>query len=167
MEILEQLERTSRQTLKYFDLSDEDLQRTYGPGKWSVRYVLNHLADSETVLFYRIRQVISEPKQVIWVYDQEAWANKLDYSTVPIALAKRIYISSREGILHYASRHYNGSDAITFVHSVTGLRTLKDEFDKVVSHNQHHLGHIETALLSSPTRELYAIAAGLGSTARE
>lgn len=150
MEIVEQLERTKLETLKYFGLADDDLRKTYGPGKWSVRYLLNHLADAETILFYRIRRVISEPNQVIWVYDQAAWADKLDYSTVPLELAKSIYVSSREGILYYASRHYRGSDAITFVHSVTGLRTLKDEFDKVVTHNQHHVGHIEQALLSLP-----------------
>lgn len=149
MEIIQQLERTKTETLRYFDLPDEDLRKTYGPGKWSVRYVLNHLADAETVLFYRIRRVISEPNQVIWVYDQSAWATKLDYSTVPLELAKSIYVSSREGILHYARRHYEGSDAITFVHSVTGLRTLKDEFDKVAAHNQHHVDHIERALQSS------------------
>ena len=32
------------------------------------------------------------------------------------------------------------------VHSVTGVRTLKDEMDKVASHNEHHLAQIRTAL---------------------
>jgi hypothetical protein len=146
MDILEQLERAKADTLSYFGLTDEDLQRNYGPGKWSVRYLLHHLADSETVLFYRIRRVISEPKQVIWVYDQDAWAAKLDYSAVPLDLAKRIYTASRDGIMYYAGLHYDTSDAISFVHSETGLRTLKDEFDKVVWHNRQHLEQIERAL---------------------
>jgi len=132
--------------LKYFDLTDEDLNKNYGPGKWSVRYLLHHLADSESVLFYRIRRVISEPKQVIWVYDQEAWAKKLDYSTVPLQLAKNVYSISRDAIIYYAGRHYEGSDQIQFVHSETGVRTLKDEFDKVVGHNRQHTGDIEKAI---------------------
>ena len=90
MGIIEQLERTKSETLNHFDLPDEDLRKSYGRGKWSIRYVLNHLADSETVLFYRIRRVISEPKQVIWAYDQDAWARQLDYATVPLELAKRL-----------------------------------------------------------------------------
>ena len=147
MEIIEQLERTKAETLKYFDLADEDLQKNYGPGKWSVRYGLHHLADSEGVLYYRIRRVISEPNQVIWFYDQDAWAEKLDYSTVPLELAKSIYASSREGIIYYARLHYEKGDEIKFVHSQAGLRTLKDEFDKVVEHNQQHVGDIEKALL--------------------
>ena len=146
MEIIEQLEEIKLETLKYFELPEQDLQKKYGPEKWSVRYVLHHLADSESVLFYRIRRVISEPKQVIWFYDQEAWAKKLDYSTVPLDLAKSIYTSSREGIIYYASRHYEGSQEINFVHSTAGLSTLKSEFDKVVWHNQQHVRDIEKAL---------------------
>jgi hypothetical protein len=69
-----------------------------------------------------------------------------------LELAKSIYVSSREGNLHYARRHYDGGDAITFVHSVTGLRTLKDEFDEVAAHNQHPVDQIERALLSSYPR---------------
>lgn len=148
MEIIDELAQTKAETLQYFGLPEPDLARTYGPGKWSVRYLLNHLADAETVLFYRIRRVISEPKQVIWVYDQDAWARKLNYAAVPLDLVKRIYAASRDGVIYYAGHHYEGSQAITFVHSETGVRTLKDEFDKVARHNRHHLGQIETALQS-------------------
>jgi hypothetical protein len=33
-----------------------------------------------------------------------------------------------------------------FVHNETGLRTLKDEFEKVATHNQGHNQQIEIAL---------------------
>ena len=145
-DFIAELERTKARTLDYFDLTDADLEKSYGPGKWTVRYLLNHLADSETVLFYRIRRVISEPNQVIWVYDQAAWARKLDYATVPLELARNLYSATRDSVVHYAARHYDGSESIKFVHSETGLRTLKDEFDKVVWHNDHHLAQIEQAL---------------------
>jgi hypothetical protein len=146
MQLFDQLEKTRAETLKYFALPEPDLQKTYRAGGWNVRYLLHHLADSETVLFYRIRRVISEANQVIWFYDQDAWAAKLDYSIVPMALGRNLYESSREGITFYARQHYQGSDAVTFVHSLTGLRTLKDEFEKVASHNEHHLGQIRKAL---------------------
>jgi len=94
-----------------------------------------------------IRRVISEPKQIIQAFDQDAWAAKLDYSTVPLALAKSIYSSSRDGIIHYAHGHYHNSNEITFVHSETGARTLKDEFEKVVLHNRQHAAEIEKALV--------------------
>ena len=93
---------------------------------------------------------------MIWAIDQAAWADKLDYSTVPLELAKSLYVSSREGIIYYARLHYENSDKIGFVHSETGIRTLKDEFDKVVSHNQQHVRDIEKALLSSQKSRLSA-----------
>lgn len=148
MDIVDQLQSTKQETLRYFDLENADLERTYGPGKWSVRYLLNHLSDSESVFFYRIRRVISQPKQVIWATDQDAWAEKLDYSSFPLDLARRVFEPTRDAIIHHARRHYEKSDAIAFVHSETGLRTLKDEFDKVVWHNRLHLEQIERALAS-------------------
>jgi hypothetical protein len=145
-DLIGQLERNKAEALKFFELGSADLEKSYGPGKWTVRYILHHLADSESVLFYRIRRVISEPRQVIWVYDQEAWAKALDYASMPLDLSRRIFESSRDGIIHQARRHYAGSETTSFVHSETGLRTLKDEFDKVVSHNDAHLAQLRKAL---------------------
>ena len=147
MEIIDQLEKVKTETLKCFDLSKQDLQKKYGPDKWSVRYLLHHIADSETVLLYRLRRVISEPQQVIWFYDQEAWAKKLDYSTLPLEMSKSLYSVSRDAIIYYARHHYEGSDQINFVHSTAGLCTLKSEFDKVIWHNEKHLESIKKALV--------------------
>ena len=57
MEFIDELERTKARTIQYFDLAGEDLEKTYAPEKRSVRYLLNQLADSETVLFYRAAPV--------------------------------------------------------------------------------------------------------------
>lgn len=146
-DLIRELERTRDETLTYFSLDERDLTRTYGPGKWPVRFILHHLADSETVLFDRIRRVLSEPRQVLWVFDQDAWARGLDYSQVPLAISRRVYESVRQAIIYYAGRHYEPNGQLEFVHSVTGVRTLKDEFDKVASHNEHHLGQIRLALV--------------------
>jgi hypothetical protein len=146
MQLIRDLERTRDETLRYFSLDQRDLRRAYGPGKWSVRFVLLHLADSETVLFDRIRRVLSEPRQVIWVYDQDAWAKGLDYARVPLDISRRVYESVRAAIIYYAEQYYQEKGHLEFVHSVTGVRTLKDEFDKVASHNEHHLAQIRSAL---------------------
>jgi DinB superfamily len=148
MQLIPELNRTRDETLRYYSLEKADLERRYGPGKWSIRYILHHLSDSETVLFDRIRRVLSEPRQVLWVYDQDAWANGLDYAQVPLELSQRIYQSVRDAIIYYAGRYYETKGHLEFVHSVTGVRTLKDEFDKVASHNEHHLTQIRLALKS-------------------
>jgi len=148
MALIQDLEQTRDETLRYYSLEKSDLERRYGQGKWSIRYILHHLSDSETVLFDRIRRVLSEPRQVLWVYDQDAWASGLDYARVPLHLSCKIYQSVRESIIYYAGRYYDEKGHLEFVHSVTGVRTLKDEFDKVASHNEHHLTQIRLALKS-------------------
>lgn len=146
MDIVTRLEAARNQTLRCFDLSDEQLDRNYGPGKWSVRFILHHLADSETVFSDRIRRVLSEPRQVLWAYDQDAWARGLDYSRLPLDLSRRTYDAVRDGIIYQARLHYDTDGHREFVHSETGVRTLKAEFDKVALHNEHHLEQIELAL---------------------
>ena len=146
MDIITRLESTRDRTLHYFDLALEELDRRYAPDKWSVRFLLHHLSDSEAVLSERIRRTISEPRPVLWAYNQDAWATGLDYSQMPLDLSQKIYEANRAGIIYLATQHYDRSGHLEFIHSETGLRTLKEEFDKVASHNQHHLEQIELAL---------------------
>ena len=151
MKLLEDLVATRDETLRCFDLAEEDLALTYRPGGWSIRYLLHHLTDSETVFFDRIRRTLSEPRQVLWVYDQDAWAEGLDYAQRPLALSRQIYGPVRNAIIYYAGLRYESHGHLEFVHSVTGVRTLRDEFDKVAGHNAHHLAQIRAAL-SATTR---------------
>ena len=146
MEIVTRLEAARDRTLTYFDLTGDQLDRTYGTGKWPVRFILHHLADAETVLFDRIRRVLSEPRQVLWAFDQDAWAKGLNYSRMPLDLSRRIYEATRAGVIYQARLHYDLDGHLEFVHSATGVRTVKDEFEKVASHNEHHLEQIALAL---------------------
>jgi hypothetical protein len=146
MQIIQSLEATRDETLGYFGLGEADLDRTYGEGKWSARFVLHHLCDAETVMFDRIRRVLSEKRGVLWAFDADDWARGLDYGARPLELSRRIYEATRAGIIHYARANYESKGHLEFVHSETGVRTLKDEIDKVVWHNEKHLGHIKLAL---------------------
>jgi hypothetical protein len=65
---------------------------------------------------------------------------------MPLSVSREIYQATRAGIIHLATQHYERSGELEFIHSETGLRTLKDEFDKVATHNQHHLDQIAVAL---------------------
>ena len=57
-----------------------------------------------------------------------------------------IRCSSGGGHIYQARLHYDIDGHREFVHSETGIRTLKAEFDKVASHNEHHLEQIDLAL---------------------
>src|SRR5215467_3680316 len=106
MDIVRRLEAARTRTLGYFDLSDEQLGRSYAPGKWPIRFILHHLADAETVLYDRIRRIISEPRQVLWAFDQDAWANALNYAQMPLDLSRGMYDAIRTRLIYHARLHY-------------------------------------------------------------
>ena len=148
MDLINLLTDNKNETEKYFDLSEEDLAKTYAQGKWSIKQILVHLADADSVLLDRIKRVISEPKQVIWAFDQDLWSENMDYKNFPLEISKAVYLANRQMVIHLAEKYYETLGQKEFVHSETGLRTLKDEFDKVVWHNQGHLEQIKLALES-------------------
>ena len=50
------------------------LRKRPAPGKWSVAEILAHLADSELVRGWRMRQILGAPGTPIQAFDQDAWA---------------------------------------------------------------------------------------------
>ena len=68
-------------------LSDAVVRRPEGPGKWSAVEIVQHLADSELVLGWRTRLILTDDRPPIQGYDQDAWARTLRYADVPLAVA--------------------------------------------------------------------------------
>ena len=132
MDIVTLLTDTRLETAGFFDLPPQSLLKTYGEGKWNIQQILVHLADAESILHERIKRVIAEPKQVIWAFDQNLWCTNLDYENYPLEISKSLYMASRQSIIYLATNYYIKSGDKEFIHSETGLRTLKDEFDKVI-----------------------------------
>ena len=58
----------------------EEEDFTPAPGKWSIRQIIAHLADAELVGAHRMRQVIAENNPTLVAFDQDAWAQNLDYA---------------------------------------------------------------------------------------
>jgi hypothetical protein len=144
--LLARLAATRDETLCYFDHSPNDLSLTYGPGKWNIRKILIHLADAEAVLQERIKRVIAEPGQVIWAFDQDRWCEALAYEEYPLALGRGLYAANRQSIMYLAEKYYEHLGEREFVHNQAGKKTLRQEFDKVASHNEGHLAQIRQAL---------------------
>jgi len=146
MDIINLLKETRDETIQYFDFPLGELSKTYEPGKWNIKKILVHLSDAESVLHERIKRVIAEPKQVIWAFNQNLWCDKLDYDNFPLTLSKDLFIANRQSIIFLAQKYYAELGGMQFIHNETGQRTLKDEFDKVASHNRDHINQIKKAL---------------------
>lgn len=69
------------------------------PGKWSVRQVVAHLADSELVGAYRIRMILAHDRPMLPGYDQDLWAERLRYQDSDIDRALGDFAALRAGNL--------------------------------------------------------------------
>src|SRR4029453_4583695 len=66
-----------------------------GPGGWSAHEIVCHCADSESHASLRIRTLMVEPAPVIVGYDQERWAQALDYHAHPLDAALAVGAACR------------------------------------------------------------------------
>ncbi|MBI3258756.1 MAG: DinB family protein [Ignavibacteriae bacterium] len=147
IELLELLNRTKSETIQFFDVPENKLDKTYGDGKWSVRQILHHLADAEYIFLGRLKKVIAEPRQVILAYNQDDWNHAFDYITEPLDGKKELYTICREMNYNVIEKYYEEYGNKEFIHHQAGLRTLKMEFEKVALHNQTHNEQVRRALL--------------------
>jgi hypothetical protein len=61
-------------------LTPEKLLTPEAPDKWSVAHVLRHLADTDVVWGWRMRLILAQDRPVITGFDQDLWADRLDYA---------------------------------------------------------------------------------------
>lgn len=55
-EILQLLQETKSFTISCFDLSNIELNKNYGDGKWTIRQILHHLTDTEYLFLGRLKK---------------------------------------------------------------------------------------------------------------
>lgn len=72
------------------DFSDEQLDTPYRDGGWTVRQLVNHLADSHANSFIRFKLALTENNPVIKPYDEAKWAELQDSISMPIKPAMRM-----------------------------------------------------------------------------
>ena len=61
------------------------------PDKWSVHEIIVHIADSEVNSYVRCRRFIAEPGSGVYAYDENKWANKLNYHDQNIEEALELF----------------------------------------------------------------------------
>ena len=60
-------------------ITDEELDARPGPGRWSAREIVHHLADSEMNAAVRLRRLLAEDRPAIEGIDQDEFARRLHY----------------------------------------------------------------------------------------
>jgi hypothetical protein len=85
-------------------LSNAQLRKPEGPGKWSIAQVLQHLADSDLVWGWRVRLILAQDRPTLTGYDQDLWAERLHYADADASEALETLRVLRRGNLALIER---------------------------------------------------------------
>jgi DinB superfamily len=114
------------------------------PGKWSIRQIVAHLADTELVAAHRFRQVIAEENPTLIAFNQEAWAVHLDY-------ARRKPKQSLETFRRLRAENYDllkelPADAFARAgnHNERGRLTLGQMVEGFANHAESHARQVQS-----------------------
>ena len=124
-------------------MTPKQLGKPEAPGKWSVKQVVQHLADSELVWGWRLRLVLSHDRPTITGYDQDAWAERLGYDTVDIKRALADFTTLRDANLRLLKRMTAADLKRVGVHSERGEESVEHWMKLYAGHDILHLNQIE------------------------
>jgi hypothetical protein len=114
------------------------------PGKWSIRQIVAHLADSELVCAHRMRQIIAEDSPTLVAFDQDAWTKNLDYARrkpkQSLESFRRVRAENYELLKELSETAY----ARTGNHSQRGPITLRFQLELLAEHAESHARQMQT-----------------------
>lgn len=120
-----------------------ELDFSPAPGKWTVRQIVCHLADSEIVGVDRFRRTIAEDNPTILSYDEAAWAEKLDYHRRKISQAIETFRRIRGENYELLRSQPEETFARTATHNVRGPLTVLDLLRVYAEHAENHCRQIQ------------------------
>jgi hypothetical protein len=131
------------------------LTRRPAPKKWSVTEIVAHLADTELVVGYRIRMILSAPGTPIQAVDQDVWATTGNYAECNAQRSLALFRLLREWNLGLLTTLDAAQWQQYGVHTERGVETVADIAAIYAGHDLSHLRQI-TAILDRGPRDATA-----------
>lgn len=116
------------------------------PNDWSAHEIVVHCADSETNAHARLRYLLAEPTPVIQGYDQDRWAQSLDYHTLPLAPALATVEAVRANTVPILKRMTEPEWRRIGQHTESGPYAVEDWLAIYAEHLEKHSRQIERNL---------------------
>lgn len=114
------------------------LHRSPGAGRWCIAEILAHLADAEVVFAFRLRKVAAEPGCAIAAYDQNLWAEKMDYRARDPHHSLRTFATLRELNLQLLNALRPEQWENYGIHSERGKETMRHMVRMYAGHDLNH-----------------------------
>jgi DinB family protein len=114
-----------------------------GPNKWSLRQIVCHVTDFETVLVMRLRMVAAEDNPTLMGFNGELWAEKLDYKRRKLSQAIETCRRLRTENFELLKELPESDFARTGNHTESGTVTLRDLVQHSAEHLEQHVKQIQ------------------------
>ena len=126
--------------------ANADLDARPIEGKWSVREVVCHLADSEIVYADRMKRVIAEDNPTFFEADPDLFGPALYCPRRPLNKELDVVEAIRAHMLPILQSCGFDDFQRTGVHSLDGPMTLQTLLERITAHIPHHVAFIEEKL---------------------
>lgn len=114
---------------------------------WTIAEHLNHLLDAEANGFVRYRKAVAEPGMPITAYDEERWAERLDYDAVDFSASLEAFGLIRKiAAAHLSSIIEDDWSGYFYEHPESGRVTIEQWLKIYADHVTVHLEYIERNL---------------------
>ncbi len=143
MSYISQLKKQRKVIADFFD-KKEISDKRYRQGGWTGKEVLIHVKDSETVNYDRLRRTIAENNPILWYFEQDQWQKNLDYANQDIALAKKLFMVTRDAFIEAVEMHLEKFGKKEGVHSRRGLMTMKQLIEFSIWHADKHIKQLKS-----------------------
>ena len=149
--LIDQYKAGYAEIVKALDGADDAaLDRRPGPGSWSAREIVHHLADSEMTSAIRLRRLLAEDNPTIAGYDQEEFARRLHYDR-PIASSLEAFRWARVSTAEILDQLGAADWARAGTHSESGPYSVTRWLEIYAEHAHQHAGQIRRARAETAT----------------
>ena len=125
-----------------YGFSDEQLNTPYREDGWTVRQVINHLVDSHTNGFIRLKMMLVENHPTLIPYDQDKWAELPDTKILDIEVSLKILDGLQTRIAYLFENATEADYKRTAYHPEVGDVTFEHELENYSTHGNNHLKQI-------------------------
>jgi hypothetical protein len=125
-------------------ITPEELDARPGPGRWTTREIVHHLADSEMTSAIRLRRLLAEDRPAIQGYDQEEFARRLYYDR-PHEASLELFRAVRASTVELLDRLTEAQWLREGTHSESGAYSVENWLRIYSEHAHRHARQIKEA----------------------